>query len=113
MPNEICHFAIGGKDLPGLRDFYSKIFDWNFQEMGGDIQIKTGGDVGGHFDSDMPMGNYVTFYVKVDDLQKSYADAVSAGGKSIVPPKSLGFGSYAWIADPEGNVVGLYQNSPE
>ncbi len=48
-------------------------------------------------------------YVKVDDLQATIDRAVELGGKMLVPPVSMPHGSFAWIADPEGTIVGIYK----
>ena len=71
----------------------------------------TGADVGGHFNS---LGHephhYVTFYVMVDDVAAALEKAQAAGGKKIVGPVAMdgGKSEFAWFADPEGNVLGIY-----
>jgi uncharacterized protein len=53
--------------------------------------------------------HYVTVYVQVDDV-KAYLDkAVSLGGKMLLPPVSIPTGTFAWMADPDGNTIGLWK----
>jgi predicted enzyme related to lactoylglutathione lyase len=52
-------------------------------------------------------------YVQVDDV-KAYLDKIGKlGGKTIVPPTDVpGMGQFAWFADVEGNVIGLWKAAP-
>jgi predicted enzyme related to lactoylglutathione lyase len=51
----------------------------------------------------------VTVYVEVDDLPAYLAKAEALGGKTLVPPVELPIGSFAWMADPDGNIIGLWK----
>ena len=112
MGKPVTHFEIGCRDSAKTSDFYAKLFDWQMKPMGPATMIETGpGGIGGHITS---LGhephNYVMVYVEVDDL-KGYLDkAGELGGKTIVPPVKLpeNQGSFAWMADPDGNVIGLW-----
>ena len=57
---------------------------------------------------DSPAGTKV--YVRVDDLQAYLDRAVELGGAVLMPPAPLpgDFGSFAVIADPDGQPVGLW-----
>ena len=110
MINKLCHFEIGCRDYARIKDFYSKVFDWRFEKTpGGEEMIRTGDDVGGHLDQrrDAPR-NYVVFYVMVDDVDAAVKTAESLCGKTVLGPAKEHHGTFAWIADPEGNVVGVY-----
>jgi len=111
MPNGICHFEIGCRDYARAKDFYSKVFDWRFEKGGGgDEVIRTGADVGGHLHTrDVEPHNYTVFYVMVEDVAAAIAKAQANGGKLVLGPVPEGkHGMYAWVADPEGNVIGVY-----
>lgn len=109
MPNPIVHFEIIGKDGPALRDFYSRMFDWEIQvppEMDYGLVENKGeginGGVGGGEDSS------VIFYIQVDDPQAYLNKIENAGGKTVVPVTTIpGMVTFAQFADPQGNVVGL------
>jgi predicted enzyme related to lactoylglutathione lyase len=53
--------------------------------------------------------NYVTVYVQVDDVQAYLDKAQKLGGKLLVPPVEIPTGTFAWFADPEGNMIGLWK----
>ena len=110
MINKICHFEIGARDYAKLKDFYANVFAWRFEKGGGgEEMIRTGDDVGGHLHQRPKPPNYVVVYVMVDDIPATIAKAESRGGKVVLGPMPEGkTGTYAWIADPEGNVIGVY-----
>lgn len=81
--------------------------------MGPALMIQTGDSQGipGHFTA---LGHepfhYTLFYVNVDDIEAYIAKAQGLGAKVVVPKVDIpGYGSFAWIADPDGNTVGLWQ----
>jgi uncharacterized protein len=49
-------------------------------------------------------------YVRVDDLPAYLERAERLGGRRLVEPTDLpgGFGTFAVLADPDGNQVGLW-----
>jgi predicted enzyme related to lactoylglutathione lyase len=67
--------------------------------------------IGGHLNSlQHEPHQYVTFYVQVDDIGATLADAQKKGGKTIVPATEVpGMGHFAWLSDPEGNTIGLWK----
>ena len=108
MKNPVVYFEIGCRDKPAIREFYSKLFDWNIDADG---RIKSDDkSPGGHINSlGHESHNYTLFYVMVDDLPAAIARAEANGGSKVVGPITLpGGGAFAWIKDPEGNVMGLY-----
>jgi len=112
MGQPVVHFEIGCKDSARTQEFYAKLFDWKIQSAGPAAMIETGGTGGinGHITS---LGhephNYVTVYVEVNDIGAYLAKAQELGGKKIVGPIDIPTGSFAWMSDPEGNVIGLFK----
>ena len=52
----------------------------------------------------------MTVYVEVEDLEVYLKKAGELGGKTLVPPVTLpGQGSFAWLAAPEGNIIGIWK----
>jgi hypothetical protein len=80
--------------------------------MGPALMIQTGAppDIAGHFTA---LGHephhYTIFYVSVDDIDAYLAKALSLGGKTLVPKVTIPNGAFAWLSDPDGNTVGLWQ----
>jgi predicted enzyme related to lactoylglutathione lyase len=112
MGQPVVHFEIGCKDIPKTQEFYGKLFDWKIQPAGPAAIIETGGTGGiqGHITA---LGhephNYVTVYVEVDDIGAYLEKAQQLGGRKIVGPIDIPTGSFAWMADPEGSVIGLFK----
>ena len=87
MGNPVVHFEIAGPDGPALQQYYRDLFGWDVQaqgpEMGnyGVVMWMEGGIGGGIMEStdDMPVSNYVTFYIQVDDLQAALDKAGRSG----------------------------------
>ena len=108
--DSVCHFEIGVRDYDRVKKFYSAVFNWRFEAGSqGHESIRTGHEVGGHLHVRNEPRNYTVMYIMVDDVAAAIARAESAGGKVVLGPEKEGeHGLYAWIADPEGNVVGVY-----
>ncbi len=102
----VVHFEIGCRDLKAAKDFYQKMFDWPINDQ---FQIAEAG-LEGHLSS---LGHepfhYTTFYVQVDDVAQGIARAESLGGKKVVGPISIPTGTFAWIMDPQENMIGLWK----
>ena len=114
MSNPVVHFEIGCPDTAKAAQFYESLFGWNSSPMGPARMIDTGSKEGipGHFTA---LGHephrYTIFYVSVDDIDAYLAKAASLGGKTLVPKVTIPTGAFAWISDPDGNTVGLWQAS--
>lgn len=116
MANQVVYFEIMGPDGPGLRDFYSKVFDWHTNTYEGlnDYEVtdpeKTGipGGVGKAQRGDAEA--YMAVYVRVPDVEVSLELAASEGGTVTHQKTSIPSGpTYALFRDPAGNVVGLVE----
>ena len=118
MGNPVVHFEISGPDGPALQQYYRDLFGWDVQgqgpEMGnyGVVMWMEGGIGGGIMEStdDMPVSNYVSFYIQVDDLQAALDKISDLGGATVMPPMEIApeVGSMAMFADPAHNAIGLY-----
>ena len=114
MPSHpIVHFEIGCTDGAKTREFFAGLFDWKISGADSGFMISTGEapGLGGHIVELAPeWGNYVTVYVQVEDLDLYLEKATNLGGKVLVKPVTLpGQGSFAWLAAPEGNIIGLWK----
>jgi len=113
MGQPVVHFEIGCRDSAKAQAFYTSLFGWKTEPYGAAAMISTGSEqgIGGHINS---LGhephNYVTVYVQVDDLRAYLDQAAKLGGKTLVPPTEVpNMGHFAWLADPEGTIVGLWK----
>jgi len=111
MSHPVVHFEIGCRDSAKTQEFYAKLFDWQIQPAGPAAMIETGGTgINGHITA---LGhephNFVTVYVQVDDIPAYLAKAEGLGGKKVVGPIEIPTGSFAWMTDPEGTIIGLFK----
>ena len=109
MPNPVIHFEIGCRDSVRTQNLYSELFEWTIETSGPAAYIK-GAGLSGHITS---LGHephhYTTFYVQVEDVTAHIAKAVSLGCKKLVGPIPIPTGTFAWIEDPDGNMIGLFK----
>jgi len=119
-PGRIAWFDISTTDLPRSKDFYGKLFDWQFTPVQGTdlaAEIVAGGTAIGTLrvaEGKISAFNGVV-YVQVTDIQASCKKAKELGG--TIPPGfpfnlSDGRGAIALVADPAGHPVGLYSRTP-
>jgi predicted enzyme related to lactoylglutathione lyase len=112
MGQPVVHFEIGCRDKARAEKFFADLFGWGMTPAGPASMIDTGGSGGinGHLTA---LGHephhYVTIYVQVPDLHAYLAKAESLGGRMLVPPVDIPTGSFAWLADPDGNIIGLWK----
>jgi len=119
-PGRIAWFDITTTSLPRSKEFYGKLFNWQFTPVQGTDQaaeIVAGGTPIGTLR--VAEGNITAFngvvYVQVTDLQASCRKAKELGG-TVEPgfPFNLpdGTGAIAVVVDPAGHPVGLYSRTP-
>jgi len=114
MPNRFNWVEIRVRDLDRAKDFYGNLFDW---KISGDQNkdyaywlIDTGEKPGGgmwRFPQGKPIG--VLVYILVDNIDQTLEKVVKLGGKIVVPKSKEGQNYMATIADPDGNLFGLYE----
>jgi predicted enzyme related to lactoylglutathione lyase len=106
----IVHFEIGGPDIGKAAAFYGDLFGWKIAD--GPVRYVENAGLRGHLSA---LGhephNYNLVYVGVDDIGAAVAKAESLGGKVLVGPVPLPNGKFAWISDPNGTTVGLWESA--
>jgi predicted enzyme related to lactoylglutathione lyase len=128
MSGRVVHFEIPYDDGDRARNFYREIFDWQLvtmPEMGGYTMVTSGpsGDQGptepgyingGMISRDQAATPGPVIVVDVDSIDARLRRIEETGGKVVVgktPVGDMGFAAY--FTDPEGNVVGLWENAPQ
>jgi predicted enzyme related to lactoylglutathione lyase len=116
----IAWFDISSGKLPQSREFYEKMFDWQFAPVQGTDQafeIIAGGTPIGTLRSAAgaisPFNGVV--YVQVPDILASYKKAKALGAIVIEGfPFNLpdGTGAIALVVDPAGHPLGMYSRTP-
>ena len=119
-PGRIVWFDITTTSLTISKEFYGKLFDWQFTSLKGTeyaVEIVSGGAAIGTIR--VAEGKIGTFngvvYVQVIDIQLSSKKAKDLGG-TVVPgfPFDLpdGRGAISLVIDPAGHPIGLYSRTP-
>jgi predicted enzyme related to lactoylglutathione lyase len=117
MPDgKICYLEIPATDVKASADFYTKVFGWRVRERGdGALAFDdTAGAVSGTWVRGRAPARDpgMVVYVMVDAIDVTLKKVAGAGGKTVTPRTAIGSGSeaFAMLADPAGNVIGIYQD---
>ena len=106
--NHVVYFEIGGTDTDKSAAFYSALFGWKISN--GPVKMIEGAGLSGHLNAlGHEPSNYTIVYVGVDNIASAIATAKELGGKLLVGPINIPTGQFAWLSDPTGTVVGLWQ----
>lgn len=125
--NSIVHFEIPSDDLEKSKEFYAKAFDWNIREdkmpdgsayvsaetapTGEDLLPKEPGAINGALIKRDDKLKSPVITVDVESINEVIEKVEKAGGKVVIPKATMeGVGEYAYVADPAGNVIGLWRN---
>jgi predicted enzyme related to lactoylglutathione lyase len=127
----LVHFEIPVDNLEGARKFYSEMFDWKLQDWpmpDGSTYIgvhttpideKTrmplrAGAINGGIMKRTDKAKAPIFAVQVKSIDDKVKDIEKAGGKVVTPKMDMmGMGFYAYVSDPDGNVLGLWEDAPK
>ena len=120
MNNPVQWFEIATTDIERAKDFYSKVFDLEFQfiEMPDSKMYMFGapdkvGSAGSLVQaaSNKPSSDGTVIYFTCEDVATEAGRVEEAGGKLLLPKTDIGdFGFYAQVLDTEGNRIGLHSN---
>ena len=107
----ICHIEWGTPDPAMLEKFLTQLFSWQFQTSSHDNLIYDSADGGasvGILQSDpMRASGSPNASRRVTDMESMLAKAEELGAKIVVPKTPIGDGSFAFIAAPDGSLIGL------
>ncbi len=116
----IAWFDITTTNLERSKEFYGKLFGWEFTSVAGTnqaVEIVAGGvPIGTLRGAEGTIGGFNgVVYVQVADMPKSCARAAELGA-TVVPgfPFNLSdrTGAIAVIVDPAGHPIGMYSRTP-
>ena len=115
MANTFCHIELGTENPRAARDFYSKLFDWKFEDMsmpqGDYTMIKAGdGPGGGLMQKQMAAAPTAWLpYVQVASVDATVERARKLGATIVVDKKTVPQGSLAILVDPTGATLGIWE----
>jgi len=119
MGNAVVHWELMSKNPEKVAEFYQKIFNWKVEhhpELNYRIvQTQNKDGINGGIvkpDKPEPWPGNMTMYIAVDDLATYRKRVVEAGGKICIEEQQvLGMGAFSLFTDPEGRMMGLWQNA--
>ena len=110
---KICYLEIPTEQPERAARFYSAAFGWPMRKRGDGATAfdDTIGEVSGTFVTGRPPSRSVglILYVMVADITATIERIVAGGGEIVEPPVPEATDVIARFRDPEGNVLGLYQ----
>jgi predicted enzyme related to lactoylglutathione lyase len=115
--HSVCHFEWSSTDLERTKKFLEGLFDWKFQAWGDEYLLfdTPEGPGGGIMKVDkVEIGKSPYIYIEVDEIEP-YLEKVKTLGGSVDTPKTEipTVGWHAHLVDPDGNIIGLFQNLPK
>jgi hypothetical protein len=110
---KICYIEIPTTDVSRSVAFYQTVFGWKTRTRGdGSTAFDDGaGEVSGAWVTGRPSSPTpgLLIYVMVDDVARTSEVVTAAGGRITTPLDRNAPEWFALFADPDGNVLGLYQ----
>ncbi|MBI2675208.1 MAG: VOC family protein [Candidatus Aenigmarchaeota archaeon] len=122
--DKVVHFEVPAEDLERARKFYTGVFGWKIDRVPNmDYQIvstvetdekgmpKEPGAINGgmmmkHDDTPSPV-----IVINVAKMEDSLRNLKESGGRVVMEPQKVGdMGLYARFVDPEGNLMGIWQD---
>ena len=116
-PNTYGWVELNARGIDKAVDFYKKVFGWSpkrsdmgegqqYTEFQVDGQSIAGGmEISPGLPASVP--SYWTVYFNVDDVDRAFALARSAGATEMVAPQDFPGGRFAILQDPQGAAFGL------
>jgi uncharacterized protein len=118
--DKVVHFEIPYDDKKRASKFYSETFGWKLMDIPemeytlvhaaetdkDNMVIEKGAINGGLFQRNDP-AKHPMLVIGVQSIDETIKKVISAGGKVVMPKQPIPNGSYARIADCEGNIIGL------
>ncbi|MBM3256736.1 MAG: VOC family protein [Candidatus Liptonbacteria bacterium] len=122
--NKVTNFEVPISDFKKAKDFYGKVFDWEFKDWGDEgFEARTtasdndghptepGGINGGFYKRKSP-NDRPSMVIQTDSIDETIKKIEQAGGKVTAPKHKLGeWGFMADFTDPEGNEFALWESA--
>ncbi|HKW15458.1 MAG TPA: VOC family protein [Candidatus Krumholzibacteria bacterium] len=113
---KICYLQIPTTDIERSVAFYQKVCGWKTRTRGdGSMAFDDGvGEVSGAWVTGRPSSPTpgLLLFIMVDDVAASSKIVEASGGRIVTALDKNAPEWFALFADPDGNVLGLYQERP-
>lgn len=107
--NQIDYIEFPAVDIPKIKEFYSSVFGWKFEDYGPDYTSFVDGRIAGGFSKDAPLpvkGILVVLYAS--DLAGTEAKVKAAGASVTKEIFSFPGGRRFHFKDPSGNELAVW-----
>ena len=122
----VVHFEIPADDQKRARKFYQEALGWRIEpvpgmdysmvittDMDDDGQPAAAGAINGGMMAREGQITAPVITVDVPDIDATLKSVEALGGSVVMPKNEIpGMGFTAYFKDPEGNVIGLWENLP-
>ncbi len=131
--DKVTHFEIPADDKDKAKQFYSSVFGWQINDIpvqmgGGEGSYTTAttvevdqqtmvptepGAINGAITERGAIASAPVITITVEAIEDSIQKITAAGGSVVQGRQEVtGMGYYAYVTDPAGNVIGLWENAP-
>ena len=120
--NKVVLFEIPASNFNQAKAFYETVFDWKIElwrdegamalttAVDKDFTPSEPGGINGGFYKRRSKDDHPSFGIETDSIDRTLATIAKAGGTVVTPKHSIGeWGFMADFADPEGNVMALWE----
>ena len=125
MSGEVIHFEIPADDPARAQAFYRDVFGWGINSMpemeyallqtaetDESGTVRTPGAINGGMLRRQGAITSPVITISTDDIDTTLTHVEKLGGAVVLPKTAVAeMGFSAYFTDPEGNVVGLWQNA--
>jgi len=106
---KLDYLEMPGGDLPALKAFYAKAFDWTFTDYGPEYAAFAEGLDGGFYAAPVQAAPLPVLYAS--DLEAMLAKVEAAGATVIKPIYSFPGGRRFHFRDPAGNELAVWSEA--
>jgi uncharacterized protein len=121
-PGDWCHIELLTGDRARAKRFYQSVFGWELEDIPGAdytmVRTSEDGIEGGLGGLAQAIGlrpavpNGIVPYIRPDDFERTLDAIMQAGGEVLIPKTDvMGYGWFAHFRDPDGNVIGLWDDA--
>jgi uncharacterized protein len=125
VSGRVVHFEIPADDVERAQAFYREAFGWRLQPMP-EMQYtlasttetdetgapKEPGGINGGLMQRQGQMTAPILTIEAEDIEDTLLTVEKLGGSVVAPKMAVGgMGFTAYFSDPEGNVIGLWQNA--
>ena len=121
--DKVVHFEVPADDVERAKEFYKKVFDWKLIDFNPGYTIARTvecddknmplekGAINGGIMKREDIAKAPVIVINVPSVEEYFKKIEEAGGKKLTDKKEIpNMGYYAYVSDPEGNVIGIWED---